>query len=508
MRPLDWLVLGGSLAFVVLYGLWRGRGSQSVNQYLLGGKTMPWYAMALSIMATQAGPVTFISTAGQSYVDGMRFVQFYFGLPLAMVILSVTAVPIFHRAKVYTAYEYLEQRFDAKTRALVSAIFLLERGLALGITLYAPAVVLTVILGWPDRVTTLVMGVVAVLYTTLGGIKTVTWSHFQQMLVMIAGLVAALVAAVLLLPGHVSFLDAATLAGAAGRLNAVTLNFDWNDRYNLWSGLLGGMFLALSYFGCDQTQVQRYLTGKSIAQSRLSLLFNGMAKIPMQFFILFIGAMVFVFYVYEKPPLLFERTELARIQAPAMRAEYGAVADRYDAAFESRKAAADQLLQARHGGDGTLWQKGLREYGESQRELDAARRQSVTLVEKAGGAKGLNDTNFIFLTFVTQHLPAGLVGLVLAVILGATMAAISGEMNSLATVSVIDIYKRHIRKLAPDRHYLNASRAITVFWGCYAVVTAEYAKGLGSLIEVVNLLGSLFYGSMLGAFVLAFFFPE
>ena len=508
MRPLDWLVLGGSLAFVVLYGLWRGRGSTSVKQYLLGGKTMPWYAMALSIMATQAGPVTFISTAGQSYVDGMRFVQFYFGLPLAMVILSVTAVPIFHRAKVYTAYEYLEKRFDAKTRALVSAIFLLERGLALGITLYAPAVVLTVILGWPDRVTTLVMGVVAVLYTTLGGIKTVTWSHFQQMLVMTAGLVAALVAAVLLLPGHVSFLDAATLAGAAGRLNAVTLNFDWNDRYNLWSGLLGGMFLALSYFGCDQTQVQRYLTGKSIAQSRLSLLFNGMAKIPMQFFILFIGAMVFVFYVYEKPPILFQKAELARIQAPSMRAEYGAVAERYDAAFESRKAAADRLLQARHGGDRALWREGLREYGESQRELDAARRQSVTLVEKAGGAKGLNDTNFIFLTFVTQNLPAGLVGLVLAVILGATMAAISGEMNSLATVSMVDIYKRHFRRTAPDHHYLNVSRAATVFWGCYAVVTAEYAKGLGSLVEVVNLLGSLFYGSMLGAFVLAFFFQK
>jgi SSS family transporter len=508
MRPLDWLVLGGSLGFVMLYGLWRGRGSNSVNKYLLAGRTMPWYAMALSIMATQAGPVTFISTAGQSYVDGMRFVQFYFGLPLAMVILSVTAVPIFHRAKVYTAYEYLEQRFDAKTRALVSAIFLLERGLALGITLYAPAVVLTVILGWPDHWTTLVMGIIAVLYTTLGGVKAVTWTHFQQMLVMTAGLVAALAAAVLLLPGNVSFLDAATLAGAAGRLNAVTLNFDWNDRYNLWSGLLGGMFLALAYFGCDQTQVQRYLTGKSVAQSRLSLMFNGIAKVPMQFFILFIGAMVFVFYIYEKPPILFQKTELERIQAPAMRAEYGAVAERYDAAFESRKAAANQLIEARHAGDSGLWQQGLEGYKRAQGELDAARRQSASLVEKAGGAKGLNDTNYIFLTFVTEHLPAGLVGLVLAVILGATMASISGEMNSLATVSMVDIYKRHFRRTAPDHHYLNVSRAATVFWGCYAVVTAEYAKGLGSLVEVVNLLGSLFYGSMLGAFVLAFFFPR
>jgi len=508
LRLADWLVLCGSLAFVVLYGLWRGRGSNSVNKYLLAGKTMPWHAMALSIMATQASAVTFISTTGQSYVDGMRFVQFYFGLPLAMVILCATAVPIFHRANVYTAYEYLEQRFDARTRVLVSAIFLIQRGLALGITLYAPAVVLTVILGWPERVTTLIMGAVAVMYTTLGGVKTVAWSDFQQMMVMTAGLVAALIAAVLLLPSGVSFHDAVSLAGAAGRLNAVTLNLDWNDRYNLWSGLIGGMFLALSYFGCDQSQVQRYLTGKSIAQSRLSLLFNGIAKVPMQFFILFIGAMVFVFYIYEKPPMLFERTELARIQQPSMQAEYRPLKQRYDAAFESRKAAADRLTQARRSGDSRLRQEGLEEYRRAQQDLDAARRQSVNLVEKAGGAKGLVDTNYIFLTFVTRHLPAGLVGLVLAVIFGATMASISAEVNSLATVSMVDIYKRHFRKLAPDRHYLNVSRAATVFWGCYAVITAQYVGGLGSLVEAVNLLGSFFYGGMLGVFVLAFYFKR
>lgn len=508
MRLADWLVLCGSLAFVVLYGLWRGRGSNSVNKYLLAGKTLPWHAMALSIMATQASAVTFISTTGQSYVDGMRFVQFYFGLPLAMVILCVTAVPIFHRANVYTAYEYLEQRFDARTRALVSAIFLIQRGLALGITLYAPAVVLTVILGWPEQITTLIMGAVAVTYTTLGGAKTVAWSDFQQMMVMTAGLVAALAAAVLLLPSSVSFHDAVALAGAAGRLNAVTLNLDWNDRYNLWSGLIGGMFLALSYFGCDQSQVQRYLTGKSIAQSRLSLLFNAMAKVPMQFFILFIGAMVFVFYIYEKPPMLFERAELARIQEPSMQAEYRPLEQRYDSAFESRKAAADRLIQARRSGDSRLWQQGLQEYRSAQQDLDAARRQSINLVERAGGAKGLVDTNYIFLTFVTRHLPAGLVGLVLAVIFGATMASISAEVNSLATVSMVDIYKRHFRKRAPDRHYLNVSRAATVFWGCYAVLTAQFVGRLGSLVEAVNLLGSFFYGGMLGVFVLAFYFKR
>jgi Na+/proline symporter len=495
-----------ALAFMVLYGLWRSRGSDSVNKYLLAGKTLPWHAMALSIMATQASAVTFISTTGQSYVDGMRFVQFYFGLPLAMVILTVTAVPIFHRAKVYTAYEYLEQRFDARTRAVVSVIFLIQRGLALGITLYAPAVVLSVILGWPDHVTTLVMGAVALLYTTWGGAKAVAWTDVQQMLVMTLGLVAALVAAVLLLPGGVSFPDAVTLAGAAGRLNAVTLNMDWRDRYNLWSGLIGGMFLALAYFGCDQSQVQRYLTGKSIAQSRLSLLFNGMAKVPMQFFILFIGAMVFVFYVYEKPPLLFQKTELERIQGPSMRAEYGAVAARYDAAFDSRRAAADRLIEARRAGDKVLWADGVNGYRKAQGELDAARREGAALVAKAGGPAAVNDTNYIFLTFVTEHLPVGVVGLVLAVIFGATMASISAEMNSLATVSMVDIYKRHFRGTASDRHYLTVSRVATVFWGCYAVATASFAKRLGSLVEAVNLLGSFFYGGMLGVFVLAFFF--
>jgi Na+/proline symporter len=508
VRLADWLVLCGALAFVVCYGLWRGRGSNSVNKYVLAGKTMPWYAMALSIMATQASAVTFISTTGQSYVDGMRFVQFYFGLPLAMVVLCATAVPIFRRANVYTAYEYLEQRFDARTRTLVSIIFLIQRGLALGITLYAPAVVLTVILGWPERVTTLVMGAVAVMYTTFGGAKTVAWSDFQQMLVMTAGLAAALIAAVWLLPAGVTFPDAVSLAGAAGRLNAVTLNLDWKDRYNLWSGLIGGMFLALSYFGCDQSQVQRYLTGRSITQSRLSLLFNGMAKVPMQFIILFIGAMVFVFYIFEKPPLLFQRAELARIQAPAYGSQYAPVARRYDDAFEARKAAADQLIRAQRSGDAALRHQAIGDFQRAQGEMEIARRQGARLVEAAGGPKSLVDTNYIFLSFVIRYLPAGLVGLVLAVIFGATMASISAEINSLATVSMVDLYRRRLRAHASDRHYLNVTRAATVFWGGYALVTAQFAGRLGSLVEAVNVLGSFFYGGMLGVFVLAFYFKR
>src|SRR6202789_505737 len=317
MKLVDWLVMFGWLAFIVGYGLYRGRGSDTVSSFLLAGRSMPWYAMGLSIMATQASAVTFISTTGQSYTDGMRFVQLYFGLPLAMVVLCATAVPIFHRANVYTAYEYLEQRFDAKTRALVSGIFLLQRGLAAGFSLYAPSVVLSVILGWPDRATTVLMGVLVVAYTAFGGNKAVTWADVQQMLLISCALVLALFMAVHLLPANVSWANAISLAGAAGRLNAVNLHFDWDDRYNLWSGLIGGMFLALAYFGCDQSQVQRYLTGKSIAQSRLSLIFNAVAKIPMQAFILFIGVMVFVLSLFSLPPMIFQPREAARAQQTA-----------------------------------------------------------------------------------------------------------------------------------------------------------------------------------------------
>lgn len=506
MRPLDWSILIGSLVLVVVYGLWRSRDSGTVNKYLLAGKTMPWYAMALSIMATQASAITFISTTGQSYVDGMRFVQFYFGLPLAMVILCATAVPIFHRANVYTAYEYLEQRFDAKTRALVSVIFLIQRGLAIGVALYAPAIVLTVLLGWPDRLTTIVMGGLVVLYTTIGGIKAVTWTDVQQMVVMMTGLVAALVTAVWLLPAEVSFLDAVRLAGASGKLNPVVTRLDWNDRYNLWSGLLGGMFLALAYFGCDQSQVQRYLTGRSIAQSRLSLLFNAAAKVPMQFLILFIGTIVFVFYIFEKPPLVFQPVELARLENSG--AAYRQVAERYEAAFEERREAARGLLEARRKGEASRVAQSLERYREADRDFEAARQEGLRLAREERNQPGFNDTNYIFLGFVTRYMPAGLVGLVMAAIFAAAMSSISAEINSLATVSVIDIYQRHFRRQAPDAHYLKAARLATIFWGAYAVITAEFGSSLGALIEAVNILGSYFYGGLLGVFVLAFYFKQ
>ena len=500
MRPVDWVVLVAALVSIIAYGLYRSRGSNTVDSYLLAGKTMPWYAMALSIMATQASAITFISTTGQAYVDGMRFVQFYFGLPIAMVIICATVVPLFHHARVYTAYEYLENRFDGKTRALASLIFLCQRGLSAGFTIYAPALVLGVILGWPERVTTSLIGAVVVAYTVLGGIKAVTWSNVQQMCIIMLGLVVALVTVVALLPHQVSFRDAAYLAGAAGRLNAVTTNFNWQDRFNIWSGLLGGTFLFLSYFGCDQSQVQRYLTGRSVAQSRLSLLFNAVAKVPMQAFILFIGAMVFVFYVFEQPPVLFQQTDLKRIQTAA---DYAPTAAEYNRAFEGRRAAALALVEAHQAGDRAGESRRMAEYRAAQKAIDSAREDAAQLVERTGGEKGFTDANYIFLSFVTRYMPAGIVGLVIAVIFAATMSASSGEINSLATVTVVDIYKRYVRREATDRHYLLASRLATLFWGVYAVAFAGVAGRLGPLIVAVNKVGSLFYGSLLGCFVLA-----
>jgi Na+/proline symporter len=492
MRPLDWVVLVCWLVLLVSYGLWRSRGSNTVNEFLLAGKTMPWYAMGLSIMATQAGAITFISTPGQAYVDGMRFVQVYFGLPIAMVILSATVVPIFHRAKVYTAYEYLEQRFDAKTRALVSVIFLIERGLSAGIALAAPGIVLSAILHLPFMWTTIIMGCVVILFTTMGGIKAITWADVPQMIVIFSALILALCIAIHLLPSDVSFLDAVRLAGAAGKLNAVVLHFDWKDRYNLWSGVIGGAFLALAYFGTDQSQVQRYLTGKSIGQSRLSLLFNAMAKVPMQFMILFIGAMVFVFFLFDKPPLLFHPVEMARVEKTP---QFPGIQSRYDSAFDHRRAAA---LEYKDAHESTSRTAAADKFRIAQKELDAARGEALKLSTE-------NDTNYIFLTFVMHYLPAGVVGLVLAVIFTASMSSSSGEINSLATVTVIDIYKRHLNPGATDHHYLIASRAATLFWGAFATVFATFAYDFGALIEAVNQVGSLFYGGLLGVFVLAFF---
>jgi SSS family transporter len=501
VRPFDWIVLCAWLVCIVSYGLWRGRASKTIDSYLRAGNTMPWYAMGLSIMATQAGAISFISTTGQAYTDGMRFVQFYFGLPIAMVIIAATAAPIFHRARVYTAYEYLERRFDAKTRCLVSIVFLIERGLAAGVALYAPAVVLSVVLGWPDRLTTLIMGSLMVFYTAMGGIKAVTWADVQQMAVLVVALILALGVAIHLLPPEVSVRDALTVAGAAGRLNTVDLHFDWNSRYNLWSGLIGGLFLALAYFGTDQSQVQRYLTGKSIGQSRLSLMFMALTKIPMQLFILFIGAMVFVLFTFVEPPVLFHPAALAVAEKSA---EFAPIEQAYHSAFESRRTAAAGLIAAERAGFADSRWKAAQDYRQAERRFEATRSDALKFAGAQSGTAGFNDTNYIFLSFVTRYLPVGVVGLVIGVIFSAGMSSISGEINSLATVSVIDIYRRYFARKASDRHYLIASRLATVFWGAYAIAFASRGSGFGALIETVNMVGSLFYGSMLGVFVLAF----
>ncbi len=514
MSRWDWAVLVAWLTFIVSYGLYRGRGSNSVERYLLAGKSMPWYAMGLSIMATQASAVTFISTTGQGYVDGMRFVQFYFGLPIAMVILSATAVPIFHRAKVYTAYEYLEQRFDAKTRTLVSGIFLIQRGLGAGISLYAPAVVLSIVLGWPDQLTTVLMGVLVVSYTALGGIKALTWADVQQMALIFISLTISLVVAVRALPGDITMLDAMHLAGAAGRLRPIDLHLDFSNRYNVWSGLIGGGFLALAYFGTDQSQVQRYLSGKSIAQSRLSLLFNAMAKVPLQAFILFIGAMVFALSLFQLPPAIFHPLEAKKAEGAA---GWNKIEAEYEKAFTERRTAAYGLaavlrgaISGRNGtnltGDAAA---ALRRFRTGQQQFEESRKAALQVVEQSKGDGKFDDTNYIFLSFVTHFLPVGLVGLLVAVIFSASMSSTSGEINSLATVSVIDVYRRYVVREATDAHYLKASKLLTVFWGAYAVAFAVFgARGFGALIERVNIVGSLFYGGMLGVFVLAFFFKQ
>ncbi|MEP6715611.1 MAG: sodium:solute symporter [Terriglobia bacterium] len=503
MTTLDWVVMIFTIVAIPSFGLWRGRGSKTVNQYLLAGKTMPWYAMGLSIMATQASAITFIATTGQAYVDGMRFVQFYFGLPVAMVILSATAVPIFHRSGVYTAYEYLEKRFDARTRALAAVVFLVQRGMAVGIAIYAPAIVMSVIFGWPDRFTTAIIGIVCVIYTTKGGIPAVTWTDVLQMSIIFSGLVLGLITVVSLMPAGISFGDAVYLAGAVGKLNAVDLKFDPGNRYNLWSGLIGGSFLALGYFGCDQSQVQRYLTGKSVSQSRLGLLFNAMAKVPMQFFILFVGAMVFVFFLFVPPPMLFDTTAAKAVSADRA---YPGVEAKYQAAWERRKQAAFALNDARKVEDKPKLAAALGDYRSAQTDIDAARSTGIRLYEKSKHQKGYNDTNYIFMTFVTRYFPAGVVGLVIAVIFTAAMSSSSGELNSLAAVSVMDIYRRHFRRDATDHHYLLVSRWFTAGWGLWAVIFAQYAKNLGSLVEAVNQIGSFFYPVLLGVFILAFFF--
>ncbi|QJW90096.1 sodium:solute symporter [Spirosoma taeanense] len=504
MSILDWGVLAVTLIGIIGYGVFRSRGRQSMDDYLLAGQSLPWYHVGLSVMATQASAVTFLSAPGQGFADGMRFVQFYFGLPLAMVVLSVTFVPIFHRLKIFTAYEFLENRFDTRVRTLTAGLFLLQRGLSTGLSIYAPSIVLSTLLGWNIYLTNLIMGSLVLLYTVVGGTKAISYTHLQQMAIVTLAMVLAGYLTVKLLPDNVGFVDALHVAGEAGRMNLIDLNFDPNSRYNIWSGLIGGFFLQLSYFGTDQSQVGRYLTGQSIGQSRLGLLMNGLLKVPMQFLIVLVGVLVFVFYQFNPSPTFFNKQETDRLKQSPYAGAYQLAEIKHQNLTAQRQrtvadmqAALDANDEAAQSAAGTL----LRETDEALREVKA---DVVGLIKKNNPTADTNDINYVFLRFVLDYLPHGLIGLLIAVIFVASMGSIASAYSSLASTTVVDVYKLLV-KTGDDRHYVQVSRWATIGWGVFCVGVAQFANQFGSLIEAVNILGSLFYGVILGVFVVAFY---
>ena len=506
MRTFDWIVVIVYLVWIVWDGIRRSHATEKLEGYFLANRSLPWWAVGLSVMATQLSAITLVGTTGQGYADGMRFVQFYFGLPVAMIILSVTLVPFFHRARIYTAYEFLEKRFDLKTRTMASLLFLMSRGLSVGVIIAAPAVILSIVLGWNVTLTILAIGLPTALYTMIGGVQAVTWTDVKQMVVIVAGVLAAVVALVTGLPDDVSLGGALHAAGAAGRLNAVDFSFDWNQTYTFWSGLLGGLFLMLSYFGCDQSQVQRYLTAKSVDEGRQSLLMSAYFKIPLQALVLLTGVLVFVFYLFNQPPMLFNPKHDDAIRQSARSGEYQQLEAEFTRAFEGRRRASTALASG--SDDATARTAFLAADGAVK---DVRRRAAELVYEITGdpiyqGATGdtpAADVNYVFPTFITTRLPVGVVGLLIAAIFAAAMSSIAAELNSLATATVIDIYRRHLKPEATDTHFLRVSRMATGFWGLFACFVATFAAGLGSLIEVVNRFGSFFYGSLLGVFVLA-----
>jgi len=505
VSTIDWIVLVVTLTGIVAYGIWKSRGTKNIEGYLLANKSLPWYHVGLSVMATQASAITFLSAPGQAYADGMRFVQFYFGLPLAMVVLCVTFIPIFHRLKVYTAYEYLEGRFDIKTRALTAFLFLLQRGLSTGISIYAPSIVLSSILGVDIAYTTVLLGVLVMLYSTYGGTKAVSYTQLLQMIIIFSGLIVAAVMVVYLLPAGVGFGDALHIAGKMGKLNAIDTHFDPSSRYNLWSGLIGGFFLQLSYFGTDQSQVGRYLTGSSITQSRLGLVMNGLVKIPMQAFILLIGVLVFTFYQFQAPPLHFNRVEEAKVKSMPV---YQQLEDEHAQLQAAKRTQLTAFTAALHRSD----EAGVDRAGAMLRQIEqkaaALRKEAAGLIQTADPQADTNDTNYVFLRFVTTYLPQGLVGLLIAIIFLASMGSMASGLNSLASTTVVDVYRRLIHRERGDAAYLRASRVATLAWGLFCIGAALYASRLGNLIEAVNILGSLFYGTILGIFVVAFYFKR
>lgn len=499
MHWLDWVIAVGWISYVLISSVRRARGTKDVEGYFLASRSIPWWAVGLSVMATQLSAVTMIGTTGQGAVDGLKFVQFYFGLPLAMVILGVTLVPFLHGARVFTAYEYLERRFDPKTRSLTALLFLLSRGMSCGTILAAPAVVFSAVFGWPLGYSVAIMGVPTILYTMMGGVKAVTWADVKQMFLIVGAIAAVIITILVKLP--ISPGEALHVAGAVGRLQTFDFRFDLTEQYTFWSGIIGGTFLMLSYFGTDQSQVQRYLAAKSVDEARSSLLISAYWKIPLQACVLLIGVLVFVFYLYRQPPLLFNPVDAARVQAAAPDT-LARLEAQYRVAFDARRTAADSLVAARRHGPAAAADRAAANFQEADGIVTGVRAEALNLAGRVTNETS-KDVNYIIPTFVLNQLPLGLAGLFIAAVMAAAMNAISAELTSLSTATVIDFYRRWIRPNAGEGHLLLVSRAATGAWGIFACIVATFAATLGSLIEVVNRFGSFFYGSILGVFLLA-----
>jgi SSS family transporter len=497
MHPINWIIVVVYLLYVVIDGVRRARGTKELEGYFLANRNLPWWVVGLTVMATQLSAVTMIGTTGQGATDGLRFVQFYFGLPLAMVILGVTLVPFLHGSGVFTAYEYLERRFDAKTRSLTAFLFLCSRGLSCGVIISAPAVVFSAIFGWSLPWAVALIGVPTVIYTMIGGVQAVAWADVKQMVLIVFALLAMVL--VLLLKMPVAPDDALRIAGSTGRLRTFDFTFNLNETYTFWSGLIGGLFLALSYFGTDQSQVQRFLTARSVDEARSSLLMSAYWKIPLQGLVLMVGVLVFVYYLFQTPPLLFNPAHEARVREAAA-SEYAALESRFQTTFASREQAARTVADTREsGGDESA---ALATFRAREAEVGAIRTEALALAERVTG-ESPRDVNYIIPSFVLRELPLGLAGIFIAGVMAAAMSSIAAELNSLSTATVIDFYRRWVRPVASDAHFLSISRIATLFWGLVACVVATYAATLGSLIEVVNRFGSFFYGSILGVFLLA-----
>lgn len=505
MSTLDWCVLVFTLMAIVSYGVYRSRGIRNIDGYLLGNRSMSWYHIGFSVMATQASAITFLSAPGLAYSSGMSFVQFYFGLPLAMIVLSITFVPIYHRLRVFTAYEFLEKRFDVRARVFTAFLFLIQRGVSTGITIYAPAIILSSILQINVTYTTLFIGSLVVLYTAYGGTKAVSYSQLLQMSIIFGGLLAAGFMVIQLLPGGIGLKEALHIAGKSGKTNAIDFTFDLNNQYTVWTGIIGGFFLQLSYFGTDQSQVGRYLTGSSIRESRIGLLMNGLLKVPMQFCILLIGILVFSFYQYNAPPLFFNKLELNKIENSSYQGEVDVLREKHLSIFDTKRADIDRLTAALEVND----QQAIDGIRESLQQADAeakeVRADLVQLMKQNDEKADTNDNNYIFLSFVTESFPKGLIGLLIAIVFMASMGATASAINSLASTTAVDIYKRFINREGDEQKDLSASRIFTLMWGVFCVIIALYANRLGNLLEAVNILGSLFYGTILGIFVVAFY---